>query len=80
MNDLLTLDEHIVVAKLGKLWGDLCRIVGDGPTREADLNEIVVHVHALQNFVLAQAAARAYPDTYRLAGHELVRYASEVDA
>lgn len=71
MNGLLTEEEQAVVRELGQCWNRLCRIVGNGPTRSADLNEVVFHVHALQNFVMAQAAARAYPDTYRLAGETM---------
>lgn len=43
-------------------------ITGDGPARGADLAELAVHLHAIENTVLAQAAARAYPDRYRLLG------------
>lgn len=65
---MLTDRERQAVERLGEVWGDLCAIVGDGSTRDADLAEMAHHVHALQNAVLAQAAARAYPDLYRLAG------------
>lgn len=39
-----------------------------GPAEAEDRAEVRVHVHALQNMVLAQAAARAYPDLHRLLG------------
>lgn len=68
---LLTEREQAVVTALGDTWGDLCSIVEDGPTRDADLRELVVHVHALQHAVMAQAAARAYPTTYRRLGSSL---------
>ena len=67
----LTRDEHSVVHGLGQVFVQLSRIVGDGSSRQADLDELVGHVHALQNAVLAQAAARAYPDAYRLMGGSL---------
>lgn len=67
----LTDDEHRAVHLAGELWTLLCGIIGDRRTREADLRELVVHVHALQNAVMAQAAARAYPDRYRLLGESL---------
>jgi hypothetical protein len=35
---------------------------------QQDLEEVVLHIHALQHMILAQAAARAYPDRYRLLG------------
>lgn len=69
--DLLTEREQAAVTKLGELWGDLCAIVEDGPTRDPDLAELIVHVHALQHAVMAQAAARAYPETYRRLGSTL---------
>lgn len=37
-------------------------------TRETDINEAMHYIHALQNMVLSQAAARAYPSKYRLMG------------
>lgn len=69
---LLTEEEHRAVQLSGELWGVLCRIVGDGRTRDADLGEAIVHIHALQHAVMSQAAARAYPDRYRLLGETLV--------
>lgn len=66
--DLLTTKEKAVVEKAGELWGDLCRIVSDDVTRNADLAELIVHIHAIQRYVMAQAAARAYPEDYRLMG------------
>lgn len=68
MTDFLTDDERRVIdllAEAAELFGE---IVGDGETREADLAEIAAHIHALQNAVLAQAAARLYPNDYRLMG------------
>lgn len=70
--ELLTALEKRLVTNLGDFWADLCTIVGDGVTREADLAEAIVHVHALQHFVMAQAAARAYPTEYRLLGNSLM--------
>jgi hypothetical protein len=64
----LTDDEHAAVRAAGDLWGLLVAVTGDGPSREGDLAELVGHIHAIQNAVLAQAAARAYPDRYRLMG------------
>lgn len=69
--ELLTDAEHDVIERLGKLWGDLCAIVDDGSTRGHDCSELVVHVHALQHAVMAQAAARAYPERYRRLGSSL---------
>lgn len=68
MKTLLTPDEHKAIEQAGTLWNLLCKIVDNGPTRDADLAELIVHIHAIQIRVMAQAAARAYPDNYRLAG------------
>lgn len=58
--------------KLTKDIGDLLRrfaeIAGMGETRMNDLKEVVFHIHALQNVVLSQSAARAHPDLFRLLG------------
>lgn len=68
---LLTVEEQAAVQMCGDLWGLLCKITGEGPTRDYDLSELVTHVHALQNAVLSQAAARAYPGRYRALGLSL---------
>lgn len=67
----LTADEHRLMVLTGDLMQLLARIVGNGSSRAGDLNEAVAHIHALQAMVLAQAAARAYPDRYRLLGGTL---------
>lgn len=71
MDDLLTATEQEAVKMAGDLWGMLCQIVDIGPTRDADLAELIPHVHAIQRTVMAQAAARAYPEKYRLLGSTL---------
>jgi hypothetical protein len=71
MSELLSEDEHAAVRQAGDLWATLCRVVGDGPTRDADLAELVVHVHAIQHAVMSQATARSYPEAYRLLGESL---------
>jgi len=68
---LLTVGEHDAVTACADAWAAICKVVEDGPTRAADLGEVVAHIHALQHFVMAQAAARCYPDRYRLAGGTL---------
>ena len=70
MPELLTEDEHQAVSLLADLWNVLCKVVGNGPSRRADMAEIAQHIHVLQSGVLSQAAARAYPDRYRLLGDE----------
>jgi len=67
-DELLTPAEHALVEKLAEVWNDFNAICGNGPARHGDLTEACAHVHALQQAVLKQAAARAYPDRYRLLG------------
>lgn len=66
--NLLTEAEHAVIRQAGDLWGAICSVVADGPTRDADLRELIAHVHAIQHAVMAQAASRAHPDLYRALG------------
>lgn len=66
--NLLTPKEQALITKLGECMGDFRDIAGEGPSRQHDLNEIAAHIHALQDKVLAQAAARAYAGKYRLLG------------
>jgi hypothetical protein len=65
---LLTNDEQAAIQLTVDLVNALGAIVRNGPTRQADLNELFAHVHAVQNAIMAQAAARAYPEQYRLLG------------
>lgn len=70
---LLTEAEHRAIRQAGDLWNTLVEIVnaGGANTADEDCRELVVHVHAIQHAVMAQAAARAYPDTYRPLGGTL---------
>jgi len=45
-----------------------CGLIVEGPNREKDLGEIIAHIHAVQQALLSQAGARAYPDKFRLLG------------
>ena len=71
MTDALTEMEHEAVTLLGRLAGLMGAIIGDEQEAYFDRIEMVHHVHVLQRMVLAQAAARAYPDRYRLMGHRI---------
>lgn len=66
--ELLTKSELALIDCIGGLMSGFLEVVGDGPTRSADLCEIVSLIHALQDKVMGQAAARAYPDRLRLLG------------
>jgi hypothetical protein len=35
------------------------------------MNEIIHHIHIIQHAIMAQAAARAYPERLRLLGEEI---------
>ena len=68
---LLTTDEIEAMQITAALANSLARIVGWGPTRSADLEELLGKVHDVQHAILAQAAARAYPRDFRLLGEIL---------
>lgn len=65
---MLTDAEHRALALTEDLYEALTSVVSRGPGRAADLASLATHVHAIQALVMAQAAARAYPDRYRLLG------------
>ena len=79
LSPMLTVAEHELIGKLGECWNAYSRIVGDGRTREADCREFVDSIHRCQQAVMSQAAARAYPDMYRLLGCTLSGVPLEVD-
>jgi hypothetical protein len=68
MSDLLTAAEHNAVTTAALLANQVAEIITDGPSRDGDLAEAAHHIHAVQRMILAQAAARAYPDRYRTLG------------
>jgi Helix-turn-helix domain/Bacterial regulatory proteins, gntR family len=66
---LLTADERQAVRQAGLLYTLIAEnVVADGPTRDADLAELRAAVHLIQRTVLAQGAARAFPQEFRLLG------------
>lgn len=65
---LLSPLEHDAIAITAELWAMLCAITSDGAARDGDLRELIFHIHGIQRAVLKQAAARAYPELYRLLG------------
>lgn len=67
----LTPAELACLAQCGALAGMLGGIVGHGRTRNTDLSELFGHVHAIQQAVMSQLAARTYPDRFRLLGEVL---------
>lgn len=71
--ELLTEVEHEALRVSGHLWHLLNLVVGDGRTRNADLDELIVPIHFIQRYVMANAAARAYPGECRLLGGSIPR-------
>lgn len=68
----LTQAEHDAMALTAQLVAKVCQeVIGQGRTRDQDVGEFVGHVHAVQQMILAQAAARAHPELYRLLGDHL---------
>lgn len=67
----LNASEHEAMQLSAQLWNKLVELVGHGPSREADLRELGSHIHAIQHAVMAQSAARTYPERYRLLGRAL---------
>lgn len=69
---LLTESEHEAIEAAGQLATLISeRVIGSGPTRGDDIAEMEAALHVVQRMVMAQAAARAYPNSYRLLGEVL---------
>lgn len=66
--ELLTENEHEALSHLGRAANSIRLMLGDGPLADNDWSEAAADIHRLQHMVMAQAAARAYPDRYRLGG------------
>ena len=45
-----------------------CDVIGCGASRAGDVAELAASIHHIQQQILSQAAARAYPDRFRLLG------------
>lgn len=68
---LLTDEEHKAMELSGQLAGMMRRMIGDGPCANGDWAEVAHDIHHLQERIMAQAAARAFPEKYRIAGGTL---------
>ena len=71
-DEILTDAEKEAVDMAGRLYtliADL--VVQGGPNREDDLAEIRTAIHHIQHAVMAQAAGRRYPGSFRLLGREI---------
>ncbi len=71
MNDLLTEQEIRLVSELGRCGGLFREVIGKGRQSANDRDEVSRHIINMQNMVLANAAARAYPTKYRLLGKDI---------
>lgn len=72
MAELLNEAEKQIVADLADISSRMANvIIAQGPNFAPDWNEAALHIHGIQNMILKQAAARAYPDVYRLLGESL---------
>lgn len=68
----LSEDEHTAIKMTADLWNHLVqKVVGGEATREQDLSELCIHIHAIQHAIMGQAAARAHPELYRFLGGQL---------
>lgn len=68
MSELLTDNELTLIEKLGECANLFAQVIGDGEQSINDLYECVDKIHQLQHMVMSQAAARAYPEKFRLLG------------
>lgn len=69
---LLTETEHELVSMLGQCANLFAQVTtANGVQTANDRREFIAHIHDCQNAVMANAAARAFPDRYRLAGSAL---------
>jgi len=76
MSKLLTDTEKEALALSGQLAGLLRKIIGDGPQAANDWAEAAIHIHNIQHTIMSQAAARAYPQEFRLLGQTLDKRSS----
>jgi len=68
---MLTEAEHRALDLTAELMRLLSgEIVSGGPSRARDLAEAAQKIHAIQHMILAQSAARAHPERYRLLGEQ----------
>jgi hypothetical protein len=71
--------EHSIASKVADLAADFIQLVGETETAQEDFAEILPHLHALQQTVMAQAAARAHPGRYRALGQDVDRDLDDTD-
>lgn len=70
MSELLTDLELEAMDLSAKLANKVKEMIGSA---SPDWSEAALHIHGIQNMILSQAAARAYPDRFRLLGNSGTR-------
>lgn len=70
---LLTPDEHKAIDQAAELNTLIQKIIGSGPNSKSDKQEMELYIHLIQNMIMSQAAARAYPKMYRLLGKSITK-------
>lgn len=54
-----------------QLANAMSAVMSSGAEFRADWSEFTTHLHAIQHMIMSQAAARSYPDRFRLLGRGL---------
>jgi hypothetical protein len=70
---LLTPDEHKAIDQAAKLNTLIQKIIGNGLNSKSDKQEVELCIHLIQNMIMSQASARAYPKMYRLLGKSITK-------
>lgn len=65
---LLSEAELEAMSMTGALARQIRKVIGTGPQSEHDWAEMARMIHDIQHAVMAQAAARAFPDKFRMLG------------
>jgi hypothetical protein len=67
----LTESEIRAIDLAAELWNLMVRdVMARGLGRNGDASELAAHIHGIQQMVMSNAAARAYPSRFRLIGGE----------
>lgn len=65
----LSADELVVLDKITEVHAFIRdRVMADGESRSSHMRDVTFYVHGLQTIIMSQAAARAYPDEFRMLG------------
>lgn len=70
---MLSEDEREALSLTAQLAQACMKVIGKGPSAEHDWAEMAHRIHDIQHALMSNAAARAYPDTFRLLGGTLAR-------